>query len=286
MSDTARIYTFPGVDTAPGDRPATFEEYLVSIGRATNTVRAYVYRLARAEADLAGLGTTLLSANAFQLSAMSEATPNTHSFRGQLRCTLKHYYEWQDRNDAPLRAIRVPPQPDMVCRAVEVEEAAALVETAKGWHPQGLAVLFGMYLALRREEIAKAEWERFDEDMEWYTVTGKFDKTATIPVHPVLADELAPHRGTGYVFPGRKNVRDHVSPATVWNWTRIVGREAGIENLSTHQLRHTSLTTAHDNTGNLRSVMKFARHKRPQTTAGYTRTTKTQLQAVMEALDY
>ncbi len=74
--------------------------------------------------------------------------------------------------------------------------------------------------------------------------------------------------------------------ATVWDWTKRVGREAGIENLRTHQLRHTSLTTAHDNTGNLRSVMKFARHSRPQTTAGYTRTTKEQLLAVSEALDY
>jgi integrase/recombinase XerD len=174
----------------------------------------------------------------------------------------------------------------MVCRAIEVEEAAVLVEMAKGWWPEGGAVLFGMYLALRRSEIAAAEWERFDEDMEWYTVTGKFDKTATLPVHPVLADELAPHRGTGYVFPGRKNVREYVSPATIWHWTKRVGREAGIDNLRTHQLRHTSLTTAHDNTRDLRSVMKFARHKKPQTTAGYTRTTKAQLLEVSEALEY
>jgi hypothetical protein len=46
------------------------------------------------------------------------------------------------------------------------------------------------------------------------------------------------------------------------------------------------LTTALDNTGNLRSVMEFARHSRPQTTAGYTRTTKAQLVEVMEALEY
>jgi hypothetical protein len=83
------------------------------------------------------------------------AHPNTHSFRGQLRCTLKHYYEWQDRINAPLRAIRLPPQPVMVNQALEVEEAKRLVKTAKGWWPEGAAVLFGMYLALRREEIAK-----------------------------------------------------------------------------------------------------------------------------------
>jgi integrase/recombinase XerD len=141
-----------------------------------------------------------------------------------------------------------------------------------------------MYLALRREEIAKAEWERFDENMEWYTVTGKFDKTATLPVHPILADELAPHRGTGYIFPGRFG--DHIVPATAWRWSKDVAAAAGIDVFTTHQLRHTSLTTAHDNTGNLLSVMKFARHSRPQTTAGYTRTTKAQLLEVSEALEY
>ena len=286
MSDLARVYPLPGVDVAPGGRPATFEEYLVSIGLAANTIRNYVWRLRKAEALLAEIGTTPLAADAFQLAAMSEATPNTHSFRGQLRCTLKHYYEWMDRMNAPLRAVRVPPQPEMVNKSVEVDEAKRLVETAKGWWPQGTAVLFGMYLALRREEIAKAEWERFDTNLEWYTVTGKGDKTATIPVHPALRAELAPRRGEGFIFPGRKNVRDHVEPTTIWTWTKQVGAEAGIENLRTHQLRHTSLTTALDNTENLRSVMKFARHTRPQTTTGYTRTTKEQLIRVSEALDY
>ncbi|MCH7901264.1 MAG: tyrosine-type recombinase/integrase, partial [Acidobacteria bacterium] len=274
MSDLARIYPLPGVDTAPGDRPATFAEYLVSIGLSAGTVRNYGWRLNLAERIIAGMGATLLTADAFQMAALSEATSNTHSLRGQLRCTLKHYFEWQDRNDAPLRAIRVPPQPQMVNKALEVEDAKRLVETARGWWPEGAAVLFGMYLALRREEIAKAEWSRFDEDMEWYTVTGKNSKTATLPVHPALAAELAPRRGEGYIFPGRFG--GHMCMATIWTWSKKVARAAGIETFTTHQLRHTSLTTALDNTGPLRSVMEFARHTKPETTAGYTRTTKAQ----------
>ena len=292
MSDLARIYPFPGVDTAPGNRPATFAEYLVSIGLSTNTVRNYVWRLNLAERLLADMGATLLTADAFELAAMSAQVSDTHSLRGQLRCSLKHWYQWQDRQDAPLRAVRVPPQPAMVNQALDVEDAKRLVETARGWWPEGTAVLFGMYLALRREEIARAEWSRFDEDMEWYTVTGKNSKTATLPVRPALADELAPRRGkvqhdepfSGYIFPGRFG--GHVCPATIWDWSKKVARVAGIETFTTHQLRHTSLTTALDGTGNLRSVMQFARHTKPETTAGYTRTTKAQLVEVMEALDY
>ena len=62
--------------------------------------------------------------------------------------------------------------------------------------------------------------------------------------------------------------------ATIWTWTSQVAEAAGLGHVQTHRLRHTSLTTALDNTKDLRSVMEFARHSRPQTTAGYTRTTK------------
>ena len=131
---------------------------------------------------------------------------------------------------------------------------------------------------------AKAEWKRFDTRLEWYTVTGKRDKTATLSVHPVLRAEFAPWRRKGFIFPGRFG--GGVNPATVGTWTAEVAEAAGIGRVRTHQLRHTSLTTALDNTENLRSVMAFARHTRPDVTAGYTRTTKEQLQAVSAALDF
>jgi integrase/recombinase XerD len=174
----------------------------------------------------------------------------------------------------------------MVCKALEPHEARAMIDVARGWWRPGGAVLLGFYLALRREEIAKAEWGRFDDKMEWYTVTGKRDKTATIPVHPVIRAEFGPRRAEGFIFPGRAGVRDHVAPATVWDWTGQVAEAAGLGHVRTHQLRHTSLTTALDATENLRAVMEFARHERPQTTAGYTRTTKDQLRRVSDALDF
>lgn len=274
------------VPEVPDQSVASFDEYLVSVGLKPMTVRAYLSVLARAQAVLEELGSDLKSASARDLAAAAAATGDTHSSRGQLRCALKHFYMWQNRMDAPVGAVRVPPQPRMVNKALTADQAKSLLDTARGWWPEGGTVLFGLFLALRRAEIAAAEWERFDEGMEWYTVTGKGDKTATIPVHPLLREELEPRRGTGWVFPGRKNVRDHTSPATIWDWSKKVAAAAGISTFTTHQLRHTALTTALDNTGNLRSVMEFARHERPQTTAGYTRTTKAQLQAVSDALIY
>lgn len=264
----------------------SYERYLVSIGLATNTLRAYSARLRFAQGVLAEMGANLDSADAHQLAGVAARVPNTHSMRGQLRVALKHYYDWKNRRDAPLRAVRVPPQPKMVNRALDSEEASALLDTARGRWPKGGAVVLGLYLGLRRTEIARAEWERFDETMEWYTVTGKYDKTVTLPVHQAIRDEMEPHRGTGYIFPGRPGVRDHVSPSTIWSWVKELAIEAGIGKITPHQLRHTCLTTALDNTGDLRTVMEFARHEKPETTTGYTRTTKQQLRRASDALDF
>lgn len=61
----------------------------------------------------------------------------------------------------------------------------------------------------------------------------------------------------------------------------------------THPDRHadvrwlrTSLTEALDGTKNLRAVMAFARHNKPDVTAGYTRTTNEQLRRVSDALKF
>ena len=45
MNSTANVIAFPAVGGSPDDRPATFDEYLGSIGLPANTVRNYVWRL-------------------------------------------------------------------------------------------------------------------------------------------------------------------------------------------------------------------------------------------------
>ena len=269
------------------NRPATYREYLVSVGLHPKTIRTYCWAIDRAHTAITNMGTTLADANVFDLAALAQGVANSNSMRGQLRCALKHYYLWTDRLDAPLRAIRVPPQPAMVCKTLEVDEARRLAETAREFgHPKGTAVLLGLFLALRREEIAMAQWERFDDRLDWYTVTGKGDRTATIPVPPPLARYLASPPSQGWIFPGRRGLRAYVTPATIWTWTKQVAEAAGIEGFSTHRLRHTALTTALDHSENLRAVQSFARHANPQQTAGYTRTTLDQLRGIADGLDY
>jgi integrase len=254
-----------------------YREHLIGEGLSRPTITIYVRLI-----EAAGRHLDLERVTASELAAYSSTLPFSHSYRGQFAAALRHYWDLVERWNGPIKAIKVPTQPEMVCLAVDDDQARDIVKVALGWYPEGLAVLFGMYMALRRTEIAQAEWRRFSPGFEWYTVTGKGAKTATLPVNPILAAELK--GGEGYVFPGRFG--GHVAPSTIWDWTKKVGRAAGLEDLRTHQLRHTALTVANDTTGDLRAVQTFARHAKPSTTAGYTRTKQARLREVSDSLDY
>lgn len=270
--------------------PVRLDEYLFGLGLSPKTIRVYRQAIERAIPHI-----NLDDCNPVELAAYTQQhVPNTSSSRRHFKAALTHYWEMTGRVNPPVKAVRVPRKPTPICRALEPADARALVNASLGWYPEGIAVLFGMYMALRREEIAQARWDRFDAGLDWYTVHGKLNKTATLPVHPKLQAELvALKNSTRYwrsgsarwIFPGSRG-RDHVTPATVWGWVKTVCDEAGIARIQTHQLRHTAITTANDNTGDLRAVSEFARHSRLEETRRYTRTTAIQLRSVVTAIDY
>jgi integrase len=263
-----------------------YREYLTACGLSDRTINTYVFQVGRAIRWFELQGWDLVTATAVEVSTFVRTTTNSASNRRQLRTALTRYWELAGRDDPPVKSVRVPPKPRGHCRAVTETQARDLVKVSLGWWPNGMAVLLGMYLALRREEIASARWDRFDRPFEWYTVQGKRDVTATLPVHPMLRDELA-ERATAYpyLFAGSRK-RAHVTPATVWGWVRDVGETVGIVDLQCHQLRHTAIATANDNTHDMRATQEFARHARPETTAIYTRVTSQRLTDLVAGLDY
>lgn len=266
---------------------SAYEDYLIGQRLSAQTRATYVRWVGDADEWLRSHGSSLDDASATDVERWArQRVTNSHASRGQAAAALSHYWTWTDRDRPPVRAVHVPPTPDYECRAITEEQVRDVVKVSIGWWPQGTATLVGLYLALRRFEIAKMEWSRFDSALEWYTVTGKRAKTATLPVHSILRAELAEHRGEfRWVFPGRYPDR-HINPATVWSWTERVGQAAGIPHLEPHELRHTSLATANDILGDLRAVQTFARHSDPSTTAIYTRTRKKRLREVSDSLDY
>lgn len=266
---------------------ARLREQLVARGLSRNTVRQYLAVIDDAERFCEQRGTDLRLASAVVVADFADSRPLSWSSRKLVRSALSHYWAATRRKSPPLGAIRVPPKPDMVCLALEEDDARILAKAARARGDlAGLAVLLTIYLGLRRAEIAGLRWSNFD-GAGWIRIIGKRDREGRLPVHPhVLAALAATERAGPWIFPGRPGVRDHVAPATIWHWHRAVAIEAGVGAVPPHRGRHTCLATANDRTGDLRAVQDFARHTRPETTAGYTRTTKRRLTAVMEALDY
>ncbi len=256
-------------------------------GLADRTIQLYMGAVRTSETWCKAHGYKLRTLPAFAARELSETLPLTWSSRRRLRSALRAYWEAVGRRNPPLNAIRVPKKPQMHSRALYEEDAATLERTAREREDaQGLAVLLGLYLGLRRAEIAALRWSDFEPDFSWVTVTGKGDVTASLPVHPLLVSALQRFRSgsNDFVFPGRFG--GGVTPTTVWQWVKEVAEEAQLGPVTTHVLRHTCLTSANDATGDLRAVQFLARHARPDTTAGYTRVnTKRMLRAVL-ALDY
>lgn len=263
---------------------------LLGLGLSPKTAYVYARVIGRVETELGRAGTDLACCTGAELARVVTDWPASRSSRAQVRSAVLRAWELMDR-DGPQRALRLPPKPKMRCRAIDPYAARRLEEAARARRDDpGLAVLAGLYAGLRRAEIAALRWDRLELDdtgrPAWMRVTGKGDVTADIPVHPVLAEALAAQaRRTGWTFPARAGRSGHVHPTTVWTWVRQVGADAGVD-VRPHLLRHTMLATANDASGDLRAVQQIARHSRPETTAGYTRTTSARMRAVVEMIDY
>lgn len=258
---------------------ANYREWLTATGLAGATIRNYELRLNQALEWCYERNLSLAHLQPTQLAEMSLTFAPSSSTREQLRAALSHYYDMIGRDRPPLRAIRSPKKPTHRNRALSPEDTKTLLETARFWFPEGLAVGFGLYLGLRVSEVANAQWSRFNHDMSWYEVLGKGDETYDLPVNDRFRSELEVAQRlarSDWVFPGRFD--GPVVPATVWKWVRAVSKEAGIGEIQSHVLRHTAITEVNDRTGNLRVAQEFARHKDPNTTKIYTRVTGQQLE--------
>lgn len=208
--------------------------------------------------------------------------------RKSYRAALRSFFGWArkaghvKRNPAEdLPAVRVPrgeprPTPEHVIEAA-LEEADDRTR---------LILLLAGYAGLRRAEIAGLRWANIDAldmriDAVDMRIAGKGGHIRTVPVHPVLAKELAREQarrdggrfGTGYrytghphspwVFPGRS-----AGSATPEGIGRAAARALG-GHYTGHTLRHRFAGRAYTNTHDLRAVQQLLGHASPNTTAVY-----------------
>lgn len=271
--------------------PDDFIGWMVAEGYARKTCVCYVTTLIAAAKSI-----DLERVDAVTLRNYAESLPFSRSTRAALRSALGAFWRSIGREEGPQGAIRVPRKRRLKCRALDEVDAERLARAAAArGDRKGLVVLLGLYTGLRRNEIATLRWR--DVDDGWLNVIGKADREREIPLHPILLEALRAHRGSTshtsatvgpprseWVFPGRYGGPQH--PTTVWGWVREVSSAAGLPPIPTHVLRHTALATALDRTGDLRAVQELAGHASPETTAGYTRTTRRALLRAVESIEY
>ena len=265
-----------------------FVDHLLGLGLGPRTANNYAMAALHGDWFARSIGTDLYRISASQLQAWCATKPGSRSTRKLMQIGFRRWCEWKGRDDDVWRAIRVPPKPLRLPRPLELEEAQLMVKAARGWYPQGTAVMLGFGLALRASEIGGFRLDGLDEKREWYTLQGKRDVVGSIPVHPAIVTMLrrdANEVDGPWLFPGARG-RDCVTGTTVLNWVRAVADAAGVVGVTTHRLRHTSLTVINDATGDLRATQHFARHKRSETTELYTRVTLDRLAGVVDALGF
>ena len=261
--------------------------YLISQGLSDQTVRAYVAQYVRwcdwcattPDADPA-------RPTPLTVRSWSYTLPEGYSIKAQARSMLQHLCDALEVERVG-DAIRMPRQPRRKVYALDHEKAVELAAYAENAGTPGLAVLVGLYTAGRRAEIASLAWRRINFETRRLTLYRPKNRDLhTVPLHPHLAELLEARRVPGelWVFPGRYG--GHVSPPTVWEWVLQVAEGAGLGHITPHQLRHTALTEAYDNTTDLRAVQDLAGHLSPTVTARYTRTNVQRLDAAVGALDY
>lgn len=263
---------------------------LLEKGLAPKSASMYARRLRDIEAFVGERGFTLRNVTGDVIADYAERCPKSWSTRKEIRNALRHAWEIMGRRNPPLWAVRVPRKPRMRCRALDPAAAAQLAEAARdaAHTTEGLAVLLGLYLGLRRAEIATLRWEDFVED-GWVRVTGKGGVVADLPLHACLREPLERRRTRAqgpYVFPRPGHPDQPCTGMTVYNHVARASRSAGIGRVNPHRLRHTCLTEALERTEDLRAVQEFARHADPQTTAGYTRVASRRLVKVVVAIEY
>ena len=170
------------------------------------------------------------------------------------------------------------------------EEAAILSKTRDDYEP---AVRFAMLTGCRREEIVGLEWRHVDFFTDQFTVTGKRDKSRTIPMTKAvraLLWGLKDHHPTAVFTYAAKKTRDGRErgrryPITMegfkTEWRRH-GRK-GAEDFRFHDTRHTAATRLTRATGNLKQVQRLLGHTEIATTARYAHVTTEDLRAGLEA---
>lgn len=185
------------------------------------------------------------------------------------------------------------PEPKERVREARLDEEAAFMdELARGYD---VAVEFAVLTGCRRMEIVGLVWQRVDFFNRQFTVIGKFGKSRSIPMSNAVFELLwgEKDRDPVHVFTYEarrtdkrkgihRGVRYPMTDAGLRTAMRRAVVNAGVENFTFHDTRHTAATRILRNS-NLRVVQNLLGHSDPSTTAKYAHAVAEDIRAAMDA---
>ncbi|UHD47723.1 site-specific integrase [Aureimonas altamirensis] len=178
---------------------------------------------------------------------------------------------------------------ERVREATEAEEEALLKALPADYRPP---VLFALLTGCRRAEIVGLRWKDVNFPAAEFRVTGKGDRSRTIPmtdeVEAILRSLEGNHPEAVFTFQAQRTrdgrVKGQHYPITVDGfqtaWNRHVRPK--MKDFRFHDTRHTAATRLVRATGNLRMVQRLLGHTSVTTTQRYTHVSHDDLRAGME----
>lgn len=264
-------------------------------GWAEETRRKYATRCRAADAWLVEhRSTSLVWAKPVDLRAYLFSTTQTARYRNGVRQSLVGFFEYlidtEVRIDNPAIGLPRLKEPRGLPKALEIEQGAQLLATAKAIGPRALALVsLFLYEGIRNREARTLEWSNVELDAGWISFTGKGSKARRLPLHPETIVHLRQWRrqceGARWVFPSTRHPHKPMSETYLYMLVRDIGEMAGVK-LYPHLMRHTAATALLEQTGDLRTVQEYLGHSDPKTTAIYLKVRPSRLKEAVRLLDY
>ncbi|MCY3753265.1 MAG: site-specific integrase [Alphaproteobacteria bacterium] len=189
-------------------------------------------------------------------------------------------------NNDPVAGVRPNPRRKMT-RFLSAEEIARLhrtldrlVEKRPSCLPQADIIRLLLLTGCRKSEIVTLRWPEVDGDVLRLAEAKTGPRTVWLSEAAQAIIARQPRNGSAYVFPSPKDLeRPQSSNLGFWRRAR---REAGIENVRLHDLRHTVASQAVANGVPLPTVAKMLGHTQPTMTLRYAHVGDREVEAAAE----
>ncbi len=269
-----------------------FIDYLrAEVGASDHTVRAYSRILGELAA---GLGDRPLhTASRLDLRAYLGRSGGAAATVAQRISAIRAYFKWAAREalitEDPSERLKRPKVPVSLPRVLEVNEAAELVENARGEGPvllRNTALVELAYSAgLRVAELAALDVRDVSLAQGLVHVRmGKGKKDRRVPMGPPATEAIRAHLGTrtsGPLFLNPQGKR--LTTRSIYTVVQQSGVKNGLAGVHPHALRHSFATHLLQDGADIRSIQELLGHASLSTTQRYASVNLDQLRATWEA---